>query len=151
MAKAKVLNGKDFMVFVNTKATALATSHRLSLNAETSDSASKDDGMWDEAIVTKMSWEASTEALVAAEEGAESYDVLYDLMMANEPVDLVMGVPTNITNDGVPEAGWIAPTKGYTGKALITSLERTDSNGSNSTMTATFRGVGKLSKLDEND
>jgi hypothetical protein len=151
MAKAKVLNGKDFMVFVNTKATALATSHRLSLNAETSDSASKDDGMWDEAIVTKMSWEASTEALVAAEEGAESYDVLYDLMMANEPVDLVMGVPTNITNDGVPEAGWTAPTKGYTGKALITSLERTDSNGSNSTMTATFRGVGKLSKLDEND
>ena len=103
--------------------------------------------MWDEAIVTKMSWEASTEALVAAEEGAESYDVLYDLMMANEPVDLVMGVPTNITNDGVPEAGWTAPTKGYTGKALITSLERTDSNGSNSTMTATFRGVGKLSKL----
>lgn len=151
MAKAKVLNGKDFMVFVNTKATALATSHRLSLNAETSDSASKDDGMWDEAIVTKMSWEASTEALVAAEEGAESYDVLYDLMMANEPVDLVMGVPTNITNDGVPEAGWTAPAKGYTGKALITSLERTDSNGSNSTMTATFRGVGKLSKLDEND
>jgi hypothetical protein len=151
MAKAKVLNGKDFMVFVNTKATALATSHRLSLNAETSDSASKDDGFWDEAIVTKMSWEASTEALVAAEEGAESYDVLYDLMMANEPVDLVMGVPTNITNDGVPEAGWTAPTKGYTGKALITSLERTDSNGSNSTMTATFRGVGKLSKLDEND
>lgn len=147
MAKAKVLNGKDFMVFVNTKATALATSHRLSLNAETSDSASKDDGFWDEAIVTKMSWEASTEALVAAEEGAESYDVLYDLMMANEPVDLVMGVPTNITNDGVPEAGWTAPTKGYTGKALITSLERTDSNGSNSTMTATFRGVGKLSKL----
>lgn len=151
MAKAKVLNGKDFMVFVNTKATALATSHRLSLNAETSDSASKDDGFWDEAIVTKMSWEASTEALVAAEEGAESYDVLYDLMMANEPVDLVMGVPTNITNDGVPEAGWTAPAKGYTGKALITSLERTDSNGSNSTMTATFRGVGKLSKLDEND
>jgi hypothetical protein len=87
------------------------------------------------------------DALVAAEEGAESYDVLYDLMMANEPVDLVMGVPTNITNDGVPEAGWTAPTKGYTGKALITSLERTDSNGSNSTMTATFRGVGKLSKL----
>ena len=147
MAKAKVLNGKDFMVFVNTKATALATSHRLSLNAETSDSASKDDGMWDEAIVTKMSWEASTEALVAAEEGAESYDVLYDLMKANEPVDLVMGVPTNITNDGVPEAGWTAPTKGYKGKALITSLERNDSNGSNSTMTATFRGVGKLSKL----
>lgn len=147
MAKAKVLNGKDFMVFVNTKATALATSHRLSLNAETSDSASKDDGMWDEAIITKLSWEASTEALVSAEEGVDSYDTLFDLMLACEQVDIVLGIPTNITNDGVPEAGWTAPTKGYTGKALITSLERTDSNGSNSTMTATFRGVGKLSKL----
>lgn len=147
MAKAKVLNGKDFMAFVNTKATALATSHRLSLNAETSDSASKDDGMWDEAIITKLSWEASTEALVSAEEGVDSYDTMFDLMLACEPVDIVLGIPTNITNDGVPEAGWTAPTKGYKGKALITSLERNDSNGSNSTMTATFRGVGKLSKL----
>ena len=92
MAKAKVLNGKDFMVFVNTKATALATSHRLSLNAETSDSASKDDGMWDEAIITKLSWEASTEALVSAEEGADSYDTMFDLMLACEPVDIVLGI-----------------------------------------------------------
>jgi hypothetical protein len=94
-----------------------------------------------------LSWEASTEALVSAEEGVDSYDTMFDLMLACEPVDIVLGIPTNITNDGVPEAGWTAPTKGYKGKALITSLERNDSNGSNSTMTATFRGVGKLSKL----
>ena len=41
MAKAKVLNGKDFMIFMGGKATALSTSHKLTLSAETSDAASK--------------------------------------------------------------------------------------------------------------
>lgn len=147
MAKAKVLDGKDFMIFVNGKATALATSHKLTISAETSDAASKDDGMWDEAVVSKMSWEASTEALVAADEGAESFDAVFDLMLKKEPVTLVMGVAGNITNDGLPEGGWSAPTKNYyTGQAIITSLDRTDSKGSNASFSASFRGVGKLEK-----
>lgn len=147
MAKAKVLNGKDFMVFVNDKATALATSHKLTLNAETSDAASKDDGMWDESIVTKMSWEASTEALVSADANVNSYDTLYDLFIAGQPVTLICGIPGNLTNDGVPTEGWQAPsTKYYTGQALITSLDRSDAKGSNSSMTVSFKGVGKLEK-----
>lgn len=147
MAKAKVLNGKDFMVFVNDEATALATSHKLTLNAETSDAASKDDGMWDESIVTKMSWEASTEALVSADANVNSYDTLYDLFIAGQPVTLICGIPGNLTNDGVPTEGWQAPsTKYYTGQALITSLDRSDAKGSNSSMTVSFKGVGKLEK-----
>lgn len=147
MAKAKVLNGKDFMVFVNDEATALATSHKLTLNAETSDAASKDDGMWDESIVTKMSWEASTEALVSADANVNSYDTLYDLFIAGQPVKLICGIPGNLTNDGVPTEGWQAPsTKYYTGQALITSLDRSDAKGSNSSMTVSFKGVGKLEK-----
>ena len=42
MAKRKPLKGKDLMIFVDGKAIALATSHTLTLNAETSDTASKD-------------------------------------------------------------------------------------------------------------
>lgn len=145
--KAKVLNGKDFMIFVEGKTTALATSHKLTLNAETSDAASKDDGMWDEAIVTKMSWEASTEALVSADEDVDSYDSMYDKFIAGEPVTIVSGIPVNKSNDGLPEGGWKAPTqKYYTGKALITSLDRNDAKGSNSSMTVSFKGVGKLEK-----
>ena len=120
MSKAKPLNGKDFMIFVAGKATALATSHKLTLTAETGDAASKDDGMWDESIVTKMGWEASTEALVSADADVESFDSLYDAFIAGE--------------------------KYYKGKALITSLDRTDAKGSNSTMTAQFKGQGKLEK-----
>ena len=147
MAKPKVLDGKDFMIFVGGKATALATSHKLTVNAETSDSASKDDGMWDEAIVSKMSWDASTEALVSAD-GTDSYDTLFDLYLAKQPVELVMGTPANLSNDGVPEAGWSVPTGTYyKGKALITSLDRTDAKGSNATFSASFKGVGKLEKV----
>lgn len=139
------------MVFVAAKATALATSHKLSLTAETGDAASKDDGMWDEAIVTKMSWEATTEALVSAEESTNNYEVLYDAFIAGVPVDVICGIPANLTNDGVPEAGWNSPAGKtgqtyYKGKALITSLERTDAKGSNSTLSASFKGVGKLDK-----
>lgn len=147
MAKAKVLNGKDFMIFVGGKATALATSHKLTLNAETSDAASKDDGMWDEAIVTKMSWEASTEALVSADADVDSFDSMYDKFIAGEPVTLVCGIPANKSNDGVPDEGWKAPTQTYyEGKALITSLDRNDGKGSNSSMTVAFKGIGKLAK-----
>lgn len=155
MSKAKPLNGKDFMIFIGGKATALATSHKLTLTAETGDAASKDDGMWDESIVTKMGWEASTEALVSADKSIESFDSLYDTFIAGEPVDIILGVPTNLTNDGIPEDGWASPaTKAqqiyYKGKALITSLDRTDAKGSNSTMTAQFKGQGKLEKATGN-
>lgn len=151
MAKAKALNGKDFMVFIGGKATALATSHSLTLSAETGDSASKDDGMWNEGIITMMSWEASTEALVSVDPDADSYDDMFDVFIAGEPVDVVCGIPANINNTGVPEAGWSSPaTKSgqvyYKGKALITSLERTDAKGSNSTMTISLTGQGALVK-----
>ena len=149
MGKANVVAGKDLMIFVDGEATALATSHSLSITAETSEAASKDDGAWGSATVTKFSWEGSTEALVSMDENANSFDKMYDAMMTRETVDIVSGRPTNATDDGLPEGGWTAPTtKMYKGKALITSLQRNDPNGDNATMTVTFTGVGKLERID---
>lgn len=149
MGKANVVAGKDLMIFVNSNPTALATSHSLTITAETSEAASKDDGAWGAATVTKFSWEGSTEALVSMDENANSFDAMYEAMMTREPVDIVSGRPTNATDDGVPEEGWTAPTtKMYKGKALITSLQRNDPNGDNSTMTVTFTGVGKLERVE---
>lgn len=148
MGKAKVVAGKDLMIFVDGEPTALATSHSISITAETSEAASKDDGAWGAATVTKFSWEGSTEALVSMDENANSFDAMYDAMMTREPVDIVSGRPSNATDDGVPEEGWTAPTTNlYKGKALITSLQRNDPNGDNSTMTVTFTGVGKLERV----
>lgn len=149
MGKAKSVAGKDLMIFVGGKATALATSHSLSITAETSEAASKDDGAWGAATVTKFSWEGSTEALVSMDADANSFDAMYDAMMTRQPVELVSGQPSNATDDGLPEGGWTAPTtKYYKGQALITSLQRNDPNGDNSTMSVTFTGVGKLERVD---
>lgn len=149
MAKANVIAGKDLMIFVDGAATALATSHRISITADTSEAASKDDGAWGSSTVTKLRWEGGTEALVSMDADVDSYDAMYDKMMSRTPVDIVSGRPSNITDDGVPEAGWTAPTtKYYKGKALITSLERNDPNGDNSTMSVAFTGVGKLERVE---
>lgn len=154
MAKRKALKGKDFMIFVDGKAIALATSHTLTLNAETSDTASKDSGMWDDSEVTKLSWEASSESIGSADEGTPvdiSYETLLDKCMAGEKVPIICGIPTNVTNDGVPEGGWTAPSETpkqtyYQGSAIITSVSLTGANGENSQISASFKGVGKLEK-----
>lgn len=155
MARRKALKGKDLMIFVDGKAIALATSHSLTLNAETSDTASKDSGLWDESEVTKLSWEGSSESIGAADEGTPvdiSYETLLDKCMAGEKVPVICGIPTNATNDGVPEDGWTAPTESpkqsyYKGEALITSVTLTGANGENSKISASFKGVGKLTKV----
>lgn len=148
MPKNNSIDGKELMIFIDGMAVALATSHRLTINAETSDSASKDDGKWKKSKVTKLGWEAITEALVSVDENANSYDVMYDKLIACEEVDVISGRPANASNDGVPEAGWTAPDSvHYKGKALITSLERNDPNDGNSTMTITLQGNGKLEKV----
>ena len=155
MARRKALKGKDLMIFVDGKAIALATSHSLTLNAQTSDTASKDSGLWDESEVTKLSWGASSESIGAADEGTPvdiSYETLLDKCMAGEKVPVICGIPTNATNDGVPEDGWTAPTESpkqsyYKGEALITSVPLTGANGENSQISASFKGVGKLTKV----
>lgn len=142
---ATVLRGKKFMVFVNGEATALATSHSLRINTETSDTSTKDHGLWGATEVTRITWEATTEALVTVDSGAESFDSLYATMIAGSPVTLKIGVPANYANSGVPSGGWSVPTAGYyTGSALITSLDRNDPNNEDSSFTATFTGVGDL-------
>ncbi len=133
------------MVFVGTKATALATSHSLRINTETSDTSTKDHGLWGATEVTRITWEATTEALVTVDDGADSFDSLYQTMIAGSPVTLKIGVPANYANSGVPTAGWTAPSSGYyTGSALITSLDRNDPNNEDSSFTATFTGIGDL-------
>ena len=148
MARANTVPGKDLMIFVNSKATALATNHRLSINADVSEAASKDDGEWGNSTVTKIRWEGSTEALVSMDEGVDSFDTMFDAMTKRKPVEIISGRPDNYSESGIPEGGWVAPTTNYyKGPALITSLERNDPNGENSTMSVSFTGVGALERV----
>lgn len=150
----KVLKGKDFMVFVDGKAVALATNHQLTLNIDTTSTASKDSGLWDESEVTGFNWEASSESLGAPDEGTPvdiSYETLMDKALAAEKVPIIAGIPKNQDINGVPEEGWTAPdgstTTYYKGEAIITKVDLKGQNGDNMTVSATFKGVGKLEKV----
>jgi hypothetical protein len=48
--------------------------------------------------------------------------------------------------DEVPTGGWTADAICYTGKVIVTSLELNAPNGDNATFTASFEGVGALTK-----
>lgn len=152
MAKAKPVNGKDLMLFIDSKAIALAKTFTLTLNTETLDASSKDDGIWEENdIVDARNYDISSEAVYSADSDRESidltYDALFDLFVAGEPVPFVFGVPTNKA-DTLPEGGWTAPTTGgYKGKMMITSLELNGNKGEAASFSISGRGVGALTKL----
>lgn len=149
----KAIKGKDFMIFVGGKAIALATSHSLHVAAETSDTSTKDSGKWNNSEITGMSWDASSENFAGAK-AEQSVDISYKevmkLFLAGEPVDIIAGIPKNITPDGVPEEGWTVPENQtgnqdhFKGKALITDVSMTAANKENATFTVTLTGVEKL-------
>lgn len=148
--KAKAVLGKDLMLFVGGKAIALASSCKLSLSAETIDTQSKDSGIWTEKDIKKLSWSGSSENLFSADADANSYDALFELMLARKPIPILFGIPANADAGEMPETGWTLPTgKHYSGKVLITNLELNAPDGDKATFSATFDGTGALKPVSE--
>lgn len=150
----KPLKGKDFMVFVDGKAVALATNHQLTLNADTTSTSSKDSGLWDESEVTGFNWEATSDSIGSPDKDTPvdiSYEKLMDLMLAAEPVPIIAGIPKNQDINGVPEGGWQVPdgtaNTYYKGNAIITKVDLKGQDKDNMTVSASFKGVGKLEKV----
>ncbi|MEG2856296.1 phage tail tube protein [Bacteroides sp.] len=148
MSKAKIVLGKDLMMFVDGKALALATSCKLSLSAETIDTQSKDSGIWTEKDIKKLSWNGSSENLFSADESISGYDKLFDAMLARKPIPIKFGIPANADAEELPEAGWTVPTgKHYSGNVIITSLELNAPDGDKATFSASFEGTGALKSI----
>lgn len=146
MSKATAVLGKDMMLFVETKALALATSCKLGLSAETIDTQSKDSGIWTEKDIKKLSWNASSENVFSADADANSYDKLFALFIAHKPVTLKFGIVGNPDVNEMPAAGWTLANGAYTGKAVITSLEANAPDGDKATFSISFEGTGALTK-----
>ena len=151
MAKATALKGRSLMVFISNGTSlipvALSTNCTISLNTETSDSKTKDDGVWSAQEISGLTWAISNESLHTVDTRTIdwTFDALFAKYTAAEPVNICFGVPSNDTTEGLPEAGWTSPGT-YTGKALITSLELSGSVGDNATVTVSMTGVGELEK-----
>lgn len=156
------LNGSDLMVFVKNGTTynsvAFATSHTLDVSMEQVDASTKDNGngYWSNSEPGMMNWSMNTENLMSdtAENGL-SYNALFELMLKRETVDVVFSLQTNNidyaskldTEFEVPSTGWTHDTtNNYHGKAYITSLSVTATNGEKATYSATFTGAGALLK-----
>lgn len=156
------LSGQDLMVFVKNGAgyssIAYATSHTLDVSMDQIDSSTKDNGVgyWQNSEPGLMSWTMSTENLMSdtAEHGY-SYNDLFEIMLKRETVDVVFSLQTNNIDYAskldqefeVPETGWTPDTdNNYHGKAYITSLSVSATNGEKASYSATFTGAGALLK-----
>ena len=147
MSRAKQVLGKDLMLFINGKAIALATSCKLGVSAETTDTQSKDSGVWNEKGVKKIGWNCSSDNVFSADKDINGYDALFALMIAAEPVDIAFGIPSNAGTE-YPANGWSLPPAPYTGKAIITSLEATGADGDKATFSTSLEGTGALNPGD---
>lgn len=145
----KVIKGRDLMLFDKQgKSFAFATSHTLSISAETADISSKDHGIWGGSEVTKFSWEISSENLYTE----DNYDNLFDLMLAGEPFKVRFGLKSQNDNSKNVADGdydnWTSKYNGYyEGDVVITSLNANANNGENATYSATFTGAGKIVRV----
>lgn len=175
-----IIKGDDLMLFdAQGKSIGLATSHTLSLSAESATINTKDHGVWGSTEVNKINWEISTDNLYSVAE----FDTLFSAMVAGEAVEIYFGlknegagtngVRDTVDTDGSPASGntqktWTKKTTAvndlyspstiteptgynftgtYRGKAIITSLNANAASGDNATFSATFTGVGELSRV----
>lgn len=147
----QVINGGDLMLFLGGTSIAFSTSHKLSISAETVETSSKDNGgKWVAKAVRKLSWNMSTENLYSLEGAGKTYDDLFTMMTDRTEIDAIFTVEKDYATkaDEVPAGGWVPMTTGqYKGKVVITSLELNAPNGDNATFTASFEGVGALTKV----
>lgn len=108
-----VVKGGDLMLFLNKEAAGstkenpkyekvsigYATSHSLSISADTKETSTKDSGgKWQTSEVGIISWTASSENLYANDAQGFGYSDLFDIMVSRTPIDAVFGVEGNSKN-----------------------------------------------------
>ena len=150
-----IIQGGDMMLFIKKgtdyKSIAFATNHTITINLETKETSTKDNGgKWQTSEAGIMSWTANSENLMGNESQGFSYDELFSLMIAREPIDVRFALEGDSTDyganklDAVPTGGWKPATKYYEGKALITALTKNAPNGDKASFTCDLTGIGAL-------
>lgn len=141
---ATVINGSDLMLFIDEKSIAFATNHKLSISVETIETSSKDHtGSWVAKVPRKKSWNVTTENLYSVDGAGSNFDDLFG--MIGTEVQIVFTTSASFNESTGHTA---ATTYTYSGKATITSLEANAPDGDNATFTASFEGIGELTKTE---
>lgn len=141
-----VILGSDLMLFKNNKALAAATNCKLTISANMLETSSKDSGCWTEKQGGKLNWTASSDNLFVISE----VDDLFDALINRTQVSLQFSTVSNKADcSEVPSTGWTASSDGYTGTAIISSIDINAQDGENATYTVSFEGTGALEKVAE--
>ena len=151
-----IIKGSDLMLFVQPtagtfKSIGYATNHTLTIGTTSSEVSTKDSGggLWNEAVVQKLNWSATTENLFALTAAGATYDDLFDVMTKRETINIQFTLESSYQTkpSTVPAGGWSPiATPSYKGKAYITDLQKNAPDGDNASFTATFTGIGALEK-----
>ena len=120
--------GNDIKVSVGS--TLIGGQQNCSINreTETSDTTTKDSGVWSEAEAIGLSWSVDLDGLVVVgDEGLEALETAWENL---QQVDVKYGTSSNYKS----------------GKAIITSLSSNSSNKEKTTYSVSLHGVGALEK-----
>ena len=152
MTNQDIVKGSALMVFLGDSAIGFATSHALSLTANTTEVSTKDHGDYPAVVAQSIGWEVTAENLYS-DTGETTY---MKAMLAKFPVDIKFAKVANYSNtdekgiiDNGEKTAWTAGTVIAEGKALITSFSINAGAGENATMSVTFTGVGALNTPQE--
>lgn len=155
--KAKRIKGKDLMLFLDGKVIALSTSCDLTINANYESTATKDDGIWDDKVLTNCSYTGSNDSLLASDPntGAQTYDELFDALLQGKSLTMMFGIPQNQNDSGLTtdvntegEESWEAPSANYyKGKVKLTSLAWSAPRDGSATFNVSYESCGPLSRV----
>ena len=123
--------GNDIRVSVG--ATLIGGQQNCSINreTETSDTTTKDSGVWSEAEAIGLSWSVDLDGLVVVgDQGLKALETAWENL---QQVDVKYGTSTNYKS----------------GRAIITSLSSNSANKEKTTYSVSLQGVGALSKTEE--
>jgi len=145
---AQIIKGDEIQMFdENNQALLYATSHTLTITGNTSDTSSKDHGLFQSASVTSLSWEITAECLYTD----NNYDKLFNKMLSGEKQFIKWAKVGNYDPNGLTSTGgsvqkWIPADVVKQGYAYITSLVANANTGETATFSVTFTGAGALTE-----
>lgn len=139
--------GEELQLFLAGKSIAKAKTHTLTINSDTIDVSSKDDGFYGASIPGKITWEIAAENIYTE----KAFDELYAKAQARQVFEVVFGRVANYDAEGLGEKeSWTADSvkhTTYTGKVTLTNMTLNANNGEVTSFSATLKGVGALKQI----
>jgi len=144
--------GKNLQVLIGGKSIALATSHQLTITANTVDTTTKDDvALWQKAEIGTMTWQLTSDNVCSHGTDGHDTEAIMTAFTAGTAVTVIFGLVQPI-DAAVPTGGFTvnstaADKIAYTGSALLTSVTLNAPNGERATMSITLTGTGALTAV----